>query len=520
MRALAFLTLRKIKNRIKELVHHPGQLLLVLLGVALIAFVFVTGNSATESPQFGTRSFREFEALVFVLYAAVFVMTAKNGFVNGASMFTMADVNLLFCGPMKSRLLMFYGLCSQLGRSLLMGVVLLYQYSWLHQAYGISPTDLVLVLVGYGMTVFLSQMVAMLIYSFTASDDRRCRIAKAVFYGVILIFVALAAFQITSGEGELLKKAVALMDAPWIHFFPVAGFLQLGVVSCLNANWLLALLMLLAFFLCIGIYVVAVSFLNDDFYEDVLKATEVSFSAITARKEGKVQETAPRNVKVGKTGIGRGSGASAFYYKHLLENRRSRFFVLDLGSLIIAAITVVYALFLKQLESAFVMSAYLMMINVGTGRWARELLLPYAYLVPEKPFKKLMYLMLEQFPALIVQSLVTFIPFHFIFHLTVLETAALCVARICFGWLFIGVNLIMQRLFGTGGNRSLIVVVYFLLSMLAAIPAAATAISLQAVAGVSMAVSFFAMSGVNLLLGTAFVFGCRNLLVDAQLNNR
>ena len=522
MNALLFLTRKRLKNRCRELLHHPGQLLLVLLGVAMVVLIILASRTGADAPAFVVyRPWQEFNAIVFLLYAAVFVLTAKGGFVNGASMFSMTDVNLLFTAPAKSRTLLFYGLFSQMGRSILMGLMILYQFSWAHQKYGITVLELLLVLLGYAVTIFLSQMLAMLIYSFTASDDRRCRIVKGVFWGVILVFVALAARKLLSGEGDLLPRAVAISAEPWLRFFPIAGFVQFGVVSAMAGAWPAALAMVGVFVLCIILFLVAVSFLNDDFYEDVLKATEVSFSAVTARKEGKAQELAPRNVKVGKTGLRGGAGASAFYYKHLLENRRSRFFAMDLGSFIIAAITVAYAVFFKSYETAFAMSAYMMMINIGTGRWAKELLLPYAYLIPEPPFKKLLFMMLEQLPALIIQSLVTFVPFYFIFdEVDVLLVALLCAARICFGWLFIGVNLVMQRIFGTGGNRSVIVIVYFLFCMLLSVPAVVAAVLPQALFSQPLAVSFLAMCGVNLLLGTGLVFGCRNLLNDAQLNNR
>ncbi|MGN1214496.1 MAG: putative ABC exporter domain-containing protein, partial [Bacteroidaceae bacterium] len=80
--------------------------------------------------------------------------------------------------------------------------------------------------------------------------------------------------------------------------------------------------------------------INADYYEDVLKATEVSFSAITARKEGKVAENAPRKVKVGKIGLPGGEGASAIAAKHKIENRRSRVFLLDMTSVIMALVTI------------------------------------------------------------------------------------------------------------------------------------------------------------------------------------
>ncbi len=81
---------------------------------------------------------------------------------------------------------------------------------------------------------------------------------------------------------------------------------------------------------------------NSDFYEDVLKTAEVSQSAINASKQGVVAETAPTHVKLGKTGFGRGAGAEMFYYKHKLENRRSRILILDTVSLIWVACVIFF----------------------------------------------------------------------------------------------------------------------------------------------------------------------------------
>ena len=68
---------------------------------------------------------------------------------------------------------------------------------------------------------------------------------------------------------------------------------------------------------------------DQDYYEDVLQSTETAFLTQAAAKEGRVADTAPRNVSVGKTGLGGGRGASAFYYKHRVENRRSRKWLLS-----------------------------------------------------------------------------------------------------------------------------------------------------------------------------------------------
>ena len=91
MNALVYLVSHKLKNRVKEIFHRPAELLLLLVGVALVVFVIFAGNLGDGSVP---RDRAELSAIIFLLYALVFVLTAKNGFVNGASMFSMADVNL------------------------------------------------------------------------------------------------------------------------------------------------------------------------------------------------------------------------------------------------------------------------------------------------------------------------------------------------------------------------------------------------------------------------------------------
>ncbi|MBR3094335.1 MAG: hypothetical protein IKH12_01930, partial [Clostridia bacterium] len=142
MSALLYLVTHKLKNRVREIFHRPSELVLLLIGAALVVFVVFTGNLDVDPGAVRPRA--ELSAIIFALYALVFVLTAKNGFVNGASMFSMADVNLLFTGPNKEKTLLSYGLFSQMGRSLMLGLFILYQYSWVHRAYGVTLTDLVI----------------------------------------------------------------------------------------------------------------------------------------------------------------------------------------------------------------------------------------------------------------------------------------------------------------------------------------------------------------------------------------
>lgn len=170
-----------------------------------------------------------------------------------------------------------------MGTALLTAFLLVFQYSWLHNQYGISFGFLIIILLGYGVTLFCGQLCAVSIYMLTSHVEEKRMAAKTVFMvicGLAAAYILLGLFQ--NGGGE------------WLLF-----------IICLMATF--------AFALCI---VILVSKNNPDYYEDVLQSAETSFSAIAAQKEGKLQETARKNIKLGKQGFNKGLvlvGVLVFY---------------------------------------------------------------------------------------------------------------------------------------------------------------------------------------------------------------
>lgn len=517
MSALSYLIVKKLKNRAKEIFSKPSQLILLVIIVLLIGFTAF----ASETTHCGEyRSIDELYSLVMLLYTAVFILVSKNGFSNGASIFSMADVNLIFVSPFKNTKVLFYGLLSQLGRSLTLGLFILYQSSLVRSTYGVDYKALVYIFIGYGITVFLSQMTAMLIYSLTSADDKKCRFAKVVFYSVIGIFAVVLLADCVKNGGINLPNLVASSNTWVIKAFPVSGIMSLAVEGMLESKLSLVLYALIYCAVFVAVFYGIVYFTAKDFYEDVLKSAEVSFTAITARKEGKAQETAPRNVKVGKTGFSKGIGASVLYEKHKIENRRSKTFLVSGISLVFIVLTAVYCYVMPDVVGIFAVNVYMLTIGVGTGRWAKELLLPYVYLIPEKSSAKLFHILREQLPQIATESILCFLPVYFILQTGIIETVAMIFARTTFGFLFIGVNLVLQRFMGSSDKKFLVVTIYFLLAMLFSVPAIAVGALLGMYLPFNMEFAFLAMSCANIITSCITLFCCRNILEYADYNNK
>lgn len=517
MNSTVYLITRKFKNSIKETLKKPGRLIFI----AIIAFSLIyTAFISRQEPTAFARERTSLYAIITLFYCFVFFMTAKSGFVNGASMFSMADVNLIFTSPKKESRVLSYGLLSQLGKSIFLGVFILYQYTWLSQSYGVNAGEMIVIALGYAVTVFLAQMLAMLIYSFTSGSDKRNTVLKVIFYAVVAAFAAYAVFCVSaySKEEYFGIDALSAINLKVLYFFPVAGFVSLAVNGVLSSQLSAILIGAACCIVFTALYYTTVSFFNPDYYEDVLKAAEVSFSAITASKEGKAAENAPRNVRVGKTGITKGEGSSVIFQKHKIENRRSKFLPIDFLSLLLAGAAIITAYFSEDLTMPLMFTAYSMIFTRAMGRWARELMMPYVYLIPEPAFKKLFYTVKEQILPLVLLGAVTFVPIHFILYTGILSTVLLVVSVVGFGFLLIAVNLFTARILGSSDNKTFEVTAYFLISAFSLVPGMLAYFALSEVFSLDLGLAV--MNAVNFILGFVLMFFSRNILNCAELNNK
>ncbi|MBO7319943.1 MAG: hypothetical protein J6V06_08010, partial [Clostridia bacterium] len=372
---------------------------------------------------------------------------------------------------------------------------------------------LVYILIGYGVTVFLSQMTAMVIYSMTCSDDKKRKALKSAYTAVIFAFGAYALYTAYINGGITLPNLVQATQTLTAKFFPVSGVIAYAVSGAIDGSVKEIIIGLIYCIVFWALYRVAVSLINSDYYEDVLKSTENSFSAIAARKEGKASENAPRNVKTGKIGINKGVGASVIAEKHKIENRRSRKLILSTVSLVQIIITTVTCfIFSDEPVAVFALSVYMMTMSIASGRWAKELSYPYIYLIPESSYKKLLYMVKSDIPSVVLESILCCIPIYFICYATVADTLAMILARISFAFLIIAVNLLLQKVFGEYDKKKLIVVFYLLFIMLFSIPGIFAATAVFVVMPFYLSAAFIAMSAVNTAVALILAFCCRRIL--------
>lgn len=517
MSAIAYLTLAQLKNRIKNLFRSPAKLIYAIIMLALLVLVAVSSVLGEGEGELGAPN-SQLGAIIIGFFALMFLMTVNSGFSTGMSVFKMPDVNFLFAGPFRPVRVLFYGMFNQMATALIMALVILFQYGWMHLQYGVGIGGLLVVVLGYGLAVFTGQITAMAVYCLSSGRPGVRKALRAVYVAVTAAWVAYIGYRALGG-GDVLDAICDAVTGPIGRLFPVAGWLGGACYEAILGNYATAALLTAVWAVYTAALIIIMARADQDYYEDVLQSTETSFAAQAAAREGRVSENAPKNISLGKTGLGGGWGASAFWYKHRVENRRSRKWILSGVEMVFILVNLAFAFFMRDtgIVPALAFAAYMMFFYVAMGRLMKEMTKPYVYLVPEPPTKKLLWCLRESAGGYIVSSVLTFAPMCLFVEAPVPSVAAAAVAYFTYAYLFTAGNLVTERVFGTVTVKALIFLFYFLVLIIMAAPGVAAGIF----AGFVMPefLALLILAGVNVLVTLLAVFACRNILASAELNN-
>ena len=523
---LVYLTATKLKNQLIAVVKSPAKLIYAVILVALFALTAFSG-SAYDLEEL--RNPQELTAITVLFYTMMFLMVFASGSSSSNSpMFTLSDVMLLFPAPMSSNKILVYGLVRQLGLSLVLGFFILFQYSWMHGAYGIGPAGLVLIIVGYAITLFFAQLASMASYVRTSGMERAGKIVRYCVFGVAALYGVWAVLTCRQDLLALVngapwplpekRRGVFANHIPGILSALVSGWAA-GLVSGIFAgNWLLVGSLPRAVWHCSFLLLGLILTCKNNYYEDVLSTAETAQSAVTAQKEGQLNEVVPKR-EGGKTAWRVAVAPSPFTYKHC--GKLSGVFSSNMLSLIFMAVIIGCSFFMRDagLVGIFAFATYMQLFSEALGRFNRELIKPYIYLIPEPPLKKLLYAIKESLLSDTWEAIL-------IFLVVAIVGAPLLEIVVCMvAWpivpLFTAGNVCVERVFGMVQSKTLIFLFYFLVLLLMAIPGIAACVVCSILLPVwGAAAGLLGMAVINAAIAVLVLWLCRNLLQYAELNSR
>ncbi|TDK49553.1 putative ABC exporter domain-containing protein [Algoriphagus formosus] len=398
-------------------------------------------------------------ALGFLLYQ-LFRATKRN-----VSFFTMADVNLLFTGPVKPENILIY----YMGRSILPSlggsiIFLVYGGSQMAGTLDFSPDNIFFILFGFAFFFFLLSPIRFLIYTLHTKYD----ILEPIKNGVTGLAVILGAMVLIPGlmAEKFWQGMFSWIASPWFDLFPIVGWTRGMMSYAFHQNLILALaffgLYVLTYYLIVRLVIQFAGY----YYEDVLEVTksnEIQRDKVKGKKEAS-EATGSLNTKKQLALPDFGVGAKAFYWRNYVHASRQDFHPLfGVYSLVMAGIGIVFAV-LSRFDwfSHKVLNGYILVLLgfyflAGIGRTnIGDLKKPYFFLIPASwsaKFWNLIKLDLVQillfaavmiFPSVLIAGLHLLMIPIFIFGIIVSYIIGVCI------------NLIPQISLEEGWDRKLI----------------------------------------------------------------
>lgn len=485
MKALSYLLRTDIKNWFRQLLKKPGLLVLYALCIVMVAFALIPGGRETMAAG-STDRLPIMRAVVFLIFGLIVYTNISKGLQSGSTFFSMPDVNILFTSPIRPQAVLLYGVIRQMGMSLLATLFLCFQIPNMRNLLHLDGKGIFAVISGWFIVLVCSQVISLSIYSLTAPHPKRRKTGNYLLYGITGAFV-LGMIAFLAYKGGDMHAVLDYFAMPFVNYVPIVGWILAYVTGIITGDYLTALLflVLLLFFPVLGI--VFVRRTDSDYYEDVLQATERTYAIRQAAKDGKAtMKNSQGKVRTGKSGlVGKGQGASVFFYRHLTEQRRTGLMILDKSSLIIIAAAVIGGLIFQNLTGSgelepFAVSliavgglSYLLYFLTISGKFTQELSKPFLYLVPAPDVLKLFYSNLSVVLKSFVEGLIAFGIITFFAGLPpwYMLMAALVYASISL--LYAAISILTQRILGGNPSKVFQTLIYMLCGGILLVPSLA-----------------------------------------------
>ena len=349
-------------------------------------------------------------AATMILLLVVVLWGIYGGSKKGSDFFLMADANILFAAPLKAQTVLMFRLSFQMLALLFFTFYLIFQVPSMKLILGLDNFAIVAIFLAWGMLLFMSKLMSVFTYTLTATYEHLKKyVVPFVFAVGLLVVAATGAVYISTGNDYMATLRLTY-GADWSNYIPVFGWYKAMVMNAINGHVFASLGYMALNLVFLIALVWGIWHIKADFYEDALagaqKRDDMTKAALEGRNINKDKKQSAKRAqklehKVRKSYELKGWGASVFLHKSILNRRRfSKFgFVTNTLLLYLAigglgAAFMAYKTDLREISVVgLIMALTLFFRNFGNPIEI-ESSHNWLFLVPEDPYKKVLYAIL------------------------------------------------------------------------------------------------------------------------------
>lgn len=460
MKALFYLLGRSIINFIKNLRKQPSKL--IPFAFIIIMFVIMLIFSSKDQQVFSNKFPPENITAFFTIGLIVFFFSSIIVSINKRStQFFMSDVNMAFTSPIRPQNLLIYEFIKSISSAGLFIVIFLYQIPNLKINLGLSNQGIVLIMVILVLLFVTLSSISIFIYSICSNKPYLNKVFQILFKGAGVVLIAFVGLKLLENKDNWFKYLIDLFSNKAIDYIPIIGWYKAMFYQCITeVNGVFIVYMTLNI-LVVGIIVAILYNMNLDYYEDVIQGAEVKEDALKLRtkqispkefnyKNRKIKTrkvTSEYNVNYGK----------AIFYKHLLEYRKTGFGLLNLYTLFMIIVAIVYGVFIPVEDILPLLYFYIYISGIATfgSKIHQEMSKPYIFLIPDSQESKVFWSTLSSSFKFLLDGTLSFLVAGILIKANPLMIFLAVLVYVSFGFVFIYGGVLNYRLFGRIASASL-----------------------------------------------------------------
>jgi len=517
MSAMFFIVRKTLKNLIKGVFKKP-ILFIGYLFITLFVVTMLIASFAMPSGLIRRGSSDLYTGIVTVVFIFMYYTTLKLGIEKGSTYFRMADVNMAFTAPIKPNHILLYGFFKQLGGTLLFLFIALCQIPNLKNNFDIKPYGTWMILLATIFYALSYPLISMILYSWATKKTGRKKILKRAIDGLALLIAGFFLLSL-SRTRNIVGTMGYVFNNPIARYFPVIGWtssIANASIKGFTTEFWTGLFGMVALILgaVVGLYRA-----NLDYYEDVLEGTEYLEAAVKARREGnkmtfglKVRNSVKQKLS--------GTGASALFFKHLLELRKTAYVLFfDRSSVSVMLAAIMFRLVMPKeeiqgfsLSMVLFFALYMLLLLQMQGRLSTEMEKHYIFLIPASPHEKLFFATLAEHIKNLFDGAVLFTLSGILFKAPAIIVLSCIITYTLSGAVYTYSDILARRLFGRIHSKGLLIFIKVIVNLLIIVPGGVAA-------GIVMMITESEFYMICALGGWSFVLGVTLFMFSAGILN-
>ena len=487
MKSIAYLLRKTVKNEILDTLRHPLKFLLYAFIAVSMVYGAIRGFTASLEDLGGQSEILSDSRLLSGAYLAVLYFISipimLKGLSSGTSFFSLSDVNNMFVAPIRQRTVLIYGVGRQLATMLVLVVTFAAYGGMIINMFRMTVSQTLLLILGIVLMLIMVQLVTLMIFCLASQHPVRATVMKYFIFAMTFFAIGAALVHIFTHEMSA-ESMLAAISLPILEYVPFIGWMHGLIFGILETNTVKIIIFGALMPLTAAASIITLFKAKLDFYEDVLSQAESYHEFRENIRSGTVSDKmmlGNKQIRLRKKGIQKGQGATAVFYKHILEgSRRSRFMFFNINTFVLIFVAFVTAFGIKHgmpdidptiiYLAAGVICAYVQFFFSASGDWVKELTKPYIYLIPDGAVKKLIMAAATGLIKPFTDGIITFGLLAIFIGGQPIDIIICALAYGSFGSIYIATNVLAQRIAGLDSSGGIFITFYMSVMIITLIP--------------------------------------------------